>query len=644
MTNSKPETSSKWALLIASPYGKLQGPINDVDSMEALLQRHGFQIVRRCGPEATRNNILDSWEQLIAMVTKDDAVVVFYSGHGGLVEPLLTGAIANPAQSKRYQFIVPVDYNDDVSGEFYGILDVEISELVRQTTKKTENVTVIFDCCHSGRMARDPWHNENAVPRSLPRVKHEKLWEHIKALPREVLGTGDDASPEGNEHAVRVVAAADSETAWEYTDERGQSVGALTKALVPALDQALKAGVSWKEVLLRVCEQVNCEFPQQHPQAEGPYTRLVFSKDTKESSALGVMEEDGRVFIDAGSLAGVRKGNTYVLMPHRRGEGAEGGEPAEATVESITTFRAYLPSGTTLPEGSAVALLKTEVPRKWAVAFPDDLEPFEQQLAGSRFLKTKGKDEDGAQVVAHIRRCENAICVYNAPGKLKYGSFAFESDEQIRDRVGEAIKLAEHSARANHLFTLEAPIEEKLEHQLMTSFCSVVGEELQPIASDGTGQIAAGQMASLTLQNQGTETIHVTVFNVNVAGKIFHISTSSPGGIRLLANEAYTIGQRQHSDEMPGMRLTWPQGLPKDLNEPIPDSFVCIITSSLVDLRDFALTRPGKPRGGESHLEKLAHQLAHGLSRDFKAETERASQDARWDINILPFKLLPKVH
>ncbi|KAH6604295.1 hypothetical protein Trco_007741 [Trichoderma cornu-damae] len=212
----------------------------------------------------------------------------------------------------------------------------------------------------------------------------------------EELKTGDDASLEGNEHAVRVVAAADSETAWEYTDERGKSVGALTKALVPALDQALKAGVSWKEVLLSVCEQVNCEFPQQHPQAEGPYTRLVFSKDTKESSALGVIEEDGRVFIKAGSLAGVRKGNTYVLMPHRHGELMERGEPAEATVESITTFRAYLPSGTKLPEGGAAALLKTEVPRKWAVAFPDELGPFKQQLAGSRFLKIKGKDEDSA--------------------------------------------------------------------------------------------------------------------------------------------------------------------------------------------------------------------------------------------------------
>ncbi|UKZ81815.1 hypothetical protein TrVFT333_009589 [Trichoderma virens FT-333] len=373
---------TKWALLIACPYGKLEGPINDVKSMHALLERHGFEVVLCCGIEAVRDAILNSWNELISKVKEGDAVVVYYSGFGGIAELPLTEAddrVWASFGNWAGQFRHP-----DVSGQFRGILDVEISALVRRTTDITENVTIIFDCCHSGRIARDPWHDGAAVPKNLPLVYHKELFTHLQWLRSQGIDVQNYGGLERNKLAVRVVAAADSETSWEYVDEYGRSGGALTKALVPILDQALKANASWKDVIARVCEQVNCRFPRQNPQAEGPHMRLIFSMIATDSSPINATEEDGDGFI------------------------------------------------------------------RWSAAFPNELEPFMGRLVESIFLKPIEKENEPI-VFVHIRKWENTIYVYNASG-FKYGSFIFESEEQMQDSVERAIELAERCARANHIF------------------------------------------------------------------------------------------------------------------------------------------------------------------------------------------------
>lgn len=632
----------KRALLIASPFGKLEGPVNDVKSVADLLQRHGFNVTQCCGAAATRDKILYHWNNLISKTERNDMVVVFYSGHGGMVDspPILSeNTGAGTAALRRYQFIVPMDYGNNTPEKFHGILDVELSILVRKTTDKTKNVTIIFDCCHSGRMARDPRHGANAIPRALPHVERQDLSSHIARL-RESgeLNIQNYSSLEGNEHAVRLVAAADSETAWEYVDDRGQRVGAFTKALVPAIDVALAAGVSWKNVLLRVREQVNCEFPEQHPQAEGPHERLIFSWEIKESSALAVTQEDGEVFIKAGRVAGVREGNTYVLMPHGSQEIVEAEKLAEARVRDMTAFRAFLrlPSGFRLPEEGALAYLKTEVPYQWPIAFSKELKSFNQRLMESKFIRPE-EDSDGGMVIARIHKEGNSIYVYNG-SHTKCASFEFESDDRILDRVEDAVDHTEHFARAEHLFALKAPYHELLKHRLYITFRSASRQ--QEISLDGTGKIKVGDGANLTLHNKGDEAIFVSVFNVNVAGRIFHLSRASPEGIRLATGEQYTLGQHQYSDDRPGLRMSWPKGLPRDLDGPITESFVSIVTSDPVDLRDFAHARRGEPRGNASQLEMLARHLAYAQGRD--CDAERAIREIKWDMVRVPFLLCQK--
>nr|XP_036586917.1 peptidase c14 caspase catalytic subunit p20 [Colletotrichum truncatum]KAF6797474.1 peptidase c14 caspase catalytic subunit p20 [Colletotrichum truncatum] len=114
-----------------------------------------------------------------------------------------------------------------LTSSFTGTLDVELTYLLGAITDRGRKVTAIFDCCHSGRMARDPSDDES-MPRNLPK------------------------------HAVRIGAATSTEIAWEHS-RSGQWAGILTQTLAKVLQETWINGgdnnsVSWRTILL-VCRK-----------------------------------------------------------------------------------------------------------------------------------------------------------------------------------------------------------------------------------------------------------------------------------------------------------------------------------------------------------------------------------------------------
>ncbi|KKK21985.1 hypothetical protein ARAM_005061 [Aspergillus rambellii] len=327
--------SQKRALLIASPIRGLRGPLNDVETISKVLSRQNFQITRCCGPDATRVGILTAWRDLIDASTDGDAVVIYYSGHGGLVETPKSDA----DEHWQLQFILPVDYDASTRNDFRGILDIELSHLLHQTTEKTENVTIILDCCHAGRMARHPGHGRRAFPKKILDLQHHDLRQHIERL-RQTGELSAELYPLGNPKAVRVMAAAARETAWEYENANGEWTGALTDALSDAIDESRDHTVSWRTTLLRVHELVNIQFPQQHPVAEGPDTRLLFSTQEIASGALVLRMEGDDPVLQGGRVSGVREGNVYSLMPFGHEIPESRFAIGRATVTHLNGFRA----------------------------------------------------------------------------------------------------------------------------------------------------------------------------------------------------------------------------------------------------------------------------------------------------------------
>ncbi|KUL81903.1 hypothetical protein ZTR_09534 [Talaromyces verruculosus] len=447
-------------------------------------------------------------------------------------------------------------------------------------------------------------------------------------------------SAEGNEHAVRIVAAADSETAWEIMDDQGVSTGVATKALVSVMEEALTTGVSWKYVVLRICEMVNAQFPEQHPQAEGPYDRVVFSQDQKDFAAFPVREEDGEVTLQAGRTSLVREGNQYTIMPLGSHEVVFSKIITTATVRQVSGFRSILQlrENIHLPEEGALAFLSHEALYQWPIALSDELRSCMDEFAKSPFIRPSDEQES-TEEIARICKEEKAICLYNGVSEkcLRIASVSFDDSESVTVALREVWKEAEVLAGSYHLLALKASPGELLHHGLRITFN--VDKEEQDLPLDGSGIVQVGDRAIITLRNNGDAVIYVSVFDINARGKISLLSTSWPKGIRLEPQENYELGVNKLSNQRRGLKMSWPKGFPADVKGPIPESLICMVTSVPVDLRALELQRRGQKRSDPSQLEKLAYQLSYGQGRDMDPE----DRTILWDKVRVPFLLQGEV-
>jgi hypothetical protein len=609
------------ALLIASPYGGLRGPENDVELMAGVLKKYEFEVTKCCGQDATRDQILGAWQQLISESSAEDVVVIYYSGHGGLVKPSRNiadqqGGSEKPLQS---QFLVPMDFDQTTENDFRGILDIEISYMLRDTTNKTENVTIILDCCHAGRMARDPHHNNQAWPRNLPEIKnYGMLLSHVEKLRSERRLKGD-TFVEGNPHAVRIAAAATSETAWSYQNLQDQPIGVLTEALVAAMDKAIGQRLSWRTLLLGVCEFVNREFPQQHPRAEGPETRILFSKEHMASGALLVTPGNNDAILQGGRVAGVHEGSVYDVMPLGFERVDKETRVAEVKATYVNGFkaRAEIVSGG-IPVDGALAFLHKEALPKLFVSFPDDLPDLGVRLGQSKFLRRGEPGEQ--QALMEIKKEGQRIVV--CKGEMVIASHQFD-DATMEATIDAVITDGERLARGHHFLSLRSGEgEEKLDHTVKVKFGRVENWTCAEVfAENGTADVTENQLVYVKLHNDGDSTLFVSVFDINAAGTISLVSRASPKGIELVSGADYVLGRDQFGRGVKGLKLSWPNTVPKA--DRAEETLIFVLSSEEVSLQHLAdPKRSIEARGRISHLEKFTYHLASGQARDLEAESK----------------------
>jgi hypothetical protein len=632
------------ALLIASPYGGLQGPPNDVEKMVKALGGLDFEISQCCGISATRDGILQAWRQLIDSISPEDSVVVYYSGHGGLVESvdkhdrnLQRSDLTTPW---RYQFLVPVDFGERGKDDFRGILDVELSYLLRSMTDKTRNVTVILDCCHAGRMARDPGLGDTAVPKGLSRVQYHDISEHVSRL-GEFGQFQQETHVEENPFAVRIAAAATSETAWEYLNARGEWCGAMTEALVSAISER---SIPWRTTLLRVSELVNVRFPYQHPQVEGPSNRLHFSVCESITGVFHIRNENDSVVIQAGRISGVHEGNVYSVMPFGTKKQVVEEQLAEACVTHATAFKATAElslnqsKASRLPDDGALAFLRHDALYKWPVALPPGFPRLEKMVQESRYIR-QGEPEEDNSVLAEFRLELNVIVLRNNRGL----EVATTSLNPSADETSRLLKSAEQLARAQHLLALrnETP-DEVLQHCLGVEFGLVENNSHlgRIIRQDGTDSVIEDDRVYIKLVNNGSEAIHVWVFDINVVGRIARVSKSSPKGIDLPPGRHEVLGLRWPGPVY-GLPVSWPKAMPR--TQPLEETLLLLLTSSPVDLNHLAdsLDQPPLGRTSLSKLEQLTYRISSGGSRDITIVEDDGP--TRYKAIHIPFLLRPKI-
>jgi hypothetical protein len=118
----------------------LKNAVNDAKALEALCKSdYRFDVVKALyNSEATRSNIMDQLDWLVANVKENDNVLIFYSGHGELKKELNKG------------YWVPQDAKTNSTSQF--ISNSEIQTFLGGIPSK--HTLLISDACFSGDIFR----------------------------------------------------------------------------------------------------------------------------------------------------------------------------------------------------------------------------------------------------------------------------------------------------------------------------------------------------------------------------------------------------------------------------------------------------------------------------------------------------------
>lgn len=317
MSAAGAEGSTQWALLIGIDryryFDPLAGCVNDVMAMaQVLLEHFGFRpenVLRLTGEAATQAGIRAALRELLPRLGEGDVVVLHFSGHGSQMRDR-EGDEADgwdetivPFDSGRYD-----EPNRDIS-------DDEIHLWLRRLAAVTQNVTLVFDCCHSGTITRDPFGDR---ARSVPR--DERPAGRLPPSPLPSRPTPDKESdigpggwlPVSQSHTLFAACRSD-ERAHEMTvGKSGHTQGALTYQLVRALRKA-RRGTTCRDIFEALAPQVTRVYPGQHPQLEGARDREVFGgRDLPAIRFVPVRERSGdRVVLGGGLVLGVTAGSRW---------------------------------------------------------------------------------------------------------------------------------------------------------------------------------------------------------------------------------------------------------------------------------------------------------------------------------------------
>lgn len=303
----------------------LVGPTNDVARMRASLKRWGFDgddvRVLRDG-EATRAGILAGLDWVAERARgENDAVVVYYSGHGTWV-PDEDGdeALVTPGDTID-EALVPADAPDPSTASAL-VLDDEIRDKLAAIPSR--NVTMIVDACFSGTITRGAEASPNARARGVP-------------------GNPGGDGPPGLELATApthtlITAASAREVATELTIGPERIVyGILTYYLTEALDGA-PATARYDEIMRRVRAGVRGEWVNQTPQLEGDADARLFhvQGDIPQRAYADVISvRDDEIGLDVGAVHGVRPGARYYVYGPDETRFAPGGQVAEVIVSAV---------------------------------------------------------------------------------------------------------------------------------------------------------------------------------------------------------------------------------------------------------------------------------------------------------------------
>jgi len=339
---------------------QLHGAVRDVRAVAELLTGrldfHPDDVEVLTDGAATRAGILAALERLLERVAPDDAVVVHYSGHG----------------SRRYnpesrdadlhdEVLVPSDSGHADPAPNRDVSCRELYDWLLRLSRKTATVTLIFDCCHSGTITRDPFADRERWLPPDERAVPEPEVSGGEPAPSGRLEVGPSGwLPPARAYTLLAACRAD-ERAREMRVRGGEERvhhGAFTYFLCRELSRApLDAGVTYRDLFERVTLEVTARYRSQHPQLEGAGDRELFGlRELPPMRHLQVTARQGSLAVlGGGAIHRVGEGSVWAVYPREVKRRAPGVEPLGHV--RVTAVRSQQSDATVLEEARPGAVV-----------------------------------------------------------------------------------------------------------------------------------------------------------------------------------------------------------------------------------------------------------------------------------------------
>ncbi|CAF3536553.1 hypothetical protein SNK05_010794 [Fusarium graminearum] len=428
-TVQSPDPKAKRALLIGSSFKhpfELPGTLNDVETMARTLKKYGFDVEN------------ERYRELADNTVKDDVVVVYYSGHGGIIPQ---NPDDNSEQRLEHQFLVLYDFDPDQE-TWTGVFESEISQIMKDITQKTKNITFILDCCYNAPPEYASVDGRRAKSLRLSEADYSKISSHASM-----------------EHSVvRITAAAKDGIAWG-TNDGHPPAGVLTSNIAPLMNNP-SLDLTWRTLLFEVVVNLDLnlepnDVKTQTPVCTGPDDRVVFSDRPRSSPILVAAIRPHYVVIRADKAHGIFPRDRFKLQPmeyirveRKITEDSSFGH--ECKVLQVGGFKAVLttPSNGTLPRSLAFAFL-TKRSHRWPIRFPSSPSNTNGFLDGSGYFKDVQGDE---KPLAEFVETNDKVKIKSET--IELGRLSLSRKLSCEDAIAGLFARADTFARAHHLLSL----------------------------------------------------------------------------------------------------------------------------------------------------------------------------------------------
>ncbi|KDQ52440.1 hypothetical protein JAAARDRAFT_483966 [Jaapia argillacea MUCL 33604] len=288
----------------------LRGAVPDANAMKDYLEKDlqvpSHQICVLRDGNASRSAIIREFQALQkdSRIRPGDPILIFYAGHGCRVKA--PPGWAHGSVDGKVEGIVSQDY--DGKGVHF-IPDRTIGELIEGIARnKGDNITVIFDCCHSGSGTREPDHSIRCaeIQYEIPANLDQHIWG------TDIDTRGSATLPDFRHTGLSSHILLSACSAGEFARERRQC-GRFTAALLKLLQTVGVAKLTYRDVLTLIDSDT---IPDQNPQCEGVHQdRLLFQTTvpTVQRPYYFVRLEDCHYVMAAGSAQGVTKDATFAV-------------------------------------------------------------------------------------------------------------------------------------------------------------------------------------------------------------------------------------------------------------------------------------------------------------------------------------------